>query len=57
MIKEKRFNVHPSFLSYLLHLLKTELSVRSSESKTDRPEYQKKAHSKGRAAARQIRCI
>jgi hypothetical protein len=56
MIKEKRFNVHPSVLSCLLHLrLKTELSVRSSESKTDRPEHQKKAYSTGRAAARRAK--
>lgn len=52
MIKERRFNVHPDVLSCLLHLrLKTELSVRSSESKADR-EAPTKVHSKGKAAAR-----
>jgi nucleolar complex protein 3 len=52
MVKERRFNVHPDILSCLLHLrLKTELGVRSSESKADKEETVK-THSKGKAAAR-----
>jgi nucleolar complex protein 3 len=52
MVKERRFNVHPDVLSCLLHLrLKTELGIRSSESKADK-ETTVKAHSKGKAAAR-----
>ncbi|KZT11382.1 nucleolar complex-associated protein 3 [Laetiporus sulphureus 93-53] len=39
MVKERRFNVHPEVLSSLLHLrLKTELGVRSSESKADKEQ-------------------
>lgn len=52
MVKERRFNIHPDVLSCLLHLrLKTELGVRSSESKADKEETVK-THSKGKAAAR-----
>jgi nucleolar complex protein 3 len=52
MIKERRFNVHPEVLSCLLHLrLKTELGVRSSESKADKEE-SVKTYSKGKAATR-----
>ncbi|KAL0946935.1 hypothetical protein HGRIS_013095 [Hohenbuehelia grisea] len=41
MIKERRFNVHPDVLTCLLHLrLKTELGVRASDSRTDKPESQ-----------------
>lgn len=54
MIKERRFNVHPDVLSCLTHLrLKTELGVRASESKVDRPET--KALPKGKAAARRAK--
>ncbi|KZT68113.1 nucleolar complex-associated protein 3 [Daedalea quercina L-15889] len=39
MIKERKFNVHPDVLSCLLHLrLKTELGVRSSETKADKEQ-------------------
>jgi nucleolar complex protein 3 len=52
MVKERRFNVHPDVLSSLLHLrLKTELGVRSSDSKADK-EQSVKTHSKGKAATR-----
>jgi nucleolar complex protein 3 len=55
MIKERRFNVHPDVLSCLLHLrLKTELGVRSSESRADKEEHQK-IQSKGKAAARRAK--
>ena len=55
MIKEKHFNVHPKLLSCLLHLrLKTELGVRSSESKVDKPE-KIKSYSKRRAAERRAK--
>ncbi|KAI0341699.1 nucleolar complex-associated protein 3 [Trametopsis cervina] len=54
MIKERRFNVHPEVLSCLTYLrLKTELGVRASESKADKPET--KTFSKGRAAARRAK--
>ncbi|KAJ7156004.1 nucleolar complex-associated protein-domain-containing protein [Mycena crocata] len=43
MVKEKRFNIHPTVLSCLLHLrLKTELGVRASESHTDKPDQPKR---------------
>ena len=52
MIKERRFNIHPEVLSCLIHLrLKTELGVRSSDSKADK-ETTVKTHSKGKAASR-----
>lgn len=52
MVKEQRYNVHPDVLSCLLHLrLKTELGVRSSDSRADK-EPQPKQISKGKAAAR-----
>ncbi|KAJ7172512.1 nucleolar complex-associated protein-domain-containing protein [Mycena filopes] len=52
MVKEKRFNIHPTVLSCLLHLrLKTELGVRASESHTDKPEPPKR-NSYGKDAAR-----
>lgn len=55
MIKERRFNVNPDVLSCLLHLrLKTELGVRSSESKADKEETAK-TYSKGKAAARRAK--
>ncbi|KAH7930810.1 nucleolar complex-associated protein 3 [Leucogyrophana mollusca] len=55
MIKERRFNVHPEVLTCLLHLrLKTELGVRSSESKADKGE-QGKTHSQAKAAARRAK--
>lgn len=53
MIKERSFNVHPNVMLCLLHLrLKTELGVRSSLSKADKPEVK---HSKGRAAMRRAK--
>lgn len=56
MIKERKFNVHPEVLSCLLHLrLKTELSVRASQSKADKEDSSKKSLSKGRAAARRAK--
>lgn len=37
MIKERRFNVHPSTLTCLLHLrLKNELGVKASDTRVDR---------------------
>jgi len=52
MVKERRFKIHPDVLSCLLHLrLKTELGIRSSESRADKEE-KVKLHSKGKAAAR-----
>lgn len=52
MIKERRFNVHPEVLSCFVHLrLKTELGVRSSDSKADK-ERPAIIHSKGKAASR-----
>ena len=54
MIKERRFNVHPEVLTCLVHLrLKTELGVRASDSKVDKPDA--KTLSKGRAAARRAK--
>ncbi len=54
MIKERKFNVHPEVLSCLAHLrLKTELGVRASDSKADKPEG--KTYAKGRAAARRAK--
>ena len=54
MIKERRFNVHPEVLSCLSHLrLKTELGVRASESKVDKPG--NFTLGKGRAAARRAK--
>ncbi|CAL1704830.1 unnamed protein product [Somion occarium] len=57
MIKERRFSVHPEVLSCLLHLrLKSELGVRSSDSRADRPEEQNgKKYAKGRAAGRRAK--
>lgn len=54
MIKERRFHVHPDVLSCLIHLrLKTELGVRSSDSRADKEEKKTaKTFSKGKAAAR-----
>ncbi|KAH9854145.1 nucleolar complex-associated protein 3 [Lenzites betulinus] len=55
MIKERKYNVHPEVLSCLLHLrLKTELGVRSSDSRADK-ESTGKGFSKGRAAARRAK--
>lgn len=55
MIKERRFSIHPDVLSCLLHLrLKSELSVRASESQTDKPE-KPKSTSKSREAARRAK--
>ncbi|KAJ7109342.1 nucleolar complex-associated protein-domain-containing protein [Mycena epipterygia] len=55
MVKEKRFNIHPTVLSCLLHLrLKTELGVRASESHTDKPEPAKRS-SFGKDAARRAK--
>ncbi|KAG6818144.1 hypothetical protein H0H87_000049 [Tephrocybe sp. NHM501043] len=53
MVKEKRFNVHPEVLSCLLHLrLKTELSVRASDTAVDKPQ---KSESSSKAAARRAK--
>jgi nucleolar complex protein 3 len=55
MVKERRFNIHPTVLSCLLHLrLKTELGVRASESHTDKPEPVKR-NSYGKDAARRAK--
>ncbi|KAJ6547529.1 nucleolar complex-associated protein-domain-containing protein [Mycena capillaripes] len=55
MVKERRFNIHPTVLSCLLHLrLKTELGVRSSESHTDKPDPVKRS-SYGKDAARRAK--
>ncbi|KAF7363412.1 Nucleolar complex-associated protein 3 [Mycena sanguinolenta] len=55
MVKERRFNIHPTVLSCLLHLrLKTELGVRASESQTDKPEPVKRS-SYGKDAARRAK--
>ncbi|KAK7014892.1 nucleolar complex-associated protein 3 [Favolaschia claudopus] len=55
MIKERRFNVHPTVLSCLLRLrLKTELGVRASESHTDKLEPVKK-NSYAKDAARRAK--
>ncbi|KAI0695905.1 nucleolar complex-associated protein-domain-containing protein [Cytidiella melzeri] len=54
MIKERKFNVHPEVLSCLTYLrLKTELGVRASESKVDKPET--RPLPKGKAAARRAK--
>lgn len=54
MIKERRFNVHPEVLSCLAYLrLKTELGIRASETKADRP--QSKSMAKGKAATRRAK--
>ena len=51
MIKERKFNVHPEVLSCLVYLrLQTELGVRASDSKVDRPE--ENPNAKGKGAAR-----
>ncbi|EGN92473.1 hypothetical protein SERLA73DRAFT_99308 [Serpula lacrymans var. lacrymans S7.3] len=56
MVKERRFNIHPEVLTCLLHLrLKTELAVRSSDSKANKEEKNYKTYSKGRAAARRAK--
>ncbi|KDQ18509.1 hypothetical protein BOTBODRAFT_63430 [Botryobasidium botryosum FD-172 SS1] len=48
MVKERCFNVHPNLLSCLLHLrLKTELGVRSSETRADREDQGKDKGKKG----------
>lgn len=57
MVKERHFSVHPDVLSCLLHLrLKTELGVRSSDSRADKEGGEggkvKKRHSTNKAAAR-----
>ncbi|KZT26233.1 nucleolar complex-associated protein 3 [Neolentinus lepideus HHB14362 ss-1] len=50
MIRERRYNVHPNVLGCLLHLrLKTELSVRASESKADKEGDDVKGKGKGKA--------
>ncbi|KAJ7709940.1 nucleolar complex-associated protein-domain-containing protein [Mycena rosella] len=55
MVKEKRFNIHPTVLSCLLHLrLKTELGVRASESHTDKPDPVKR-NSYGKDASRRAK--
>ncbi|KAJ6596856.1 nucleolar complex-associated protein-domain-containing protein [Mycena vulgaris] len=55
MVKEKRFNIHPTVLSCLLHLrLKTELGVRASESHTDKPDPVKRS-SYGKDASRRAK--
>lgn len=57
MIKERKFNIHPDVLSCLVHLrLRSELGVRSSESKADKSgDGEGKGHSKSRAAARRAK--
>jgi len=57
MVKERRYKVHPEVLSCLVHLrLKTELGVRSSDSKADSSgEKEGKKYAKGRAAARRAK--
>lgn len=55
MIKERKYNVHPEVLSCLLHLrLKTELGVRSSDSRADK-EHSARPMTKGRAAAKRAK--
>ena len=54
MTKERRFGVHPEVLSCLTYLrLKTELGVRASETKVDKPDG--KTYAKGKAAARRAK--
>jgi len=49
MIKERRFNVHPSVLTCLLRLrLKTELGVRASEAKVEREEIKREKVKQGK---------
>ena len=57
MVKERRFNINPEVLSCLAHLrLKSELGVRASGSKVDKPgDHDGKKYSKGRAAARRAK--
>lgn len=57
MVKERKFNIHPEVLSCLVHLrLKSELAVRASESKADKPgDHDGKVYSKGRVAARRAK--
>ncbi|KAF9053640.1 NOC3p-domain-containing protein [Hymenopellis radicata] len=55
MIKERRYNIHPNVLSCLPFLrLKTELSVRASDSKTDKPAPVKNGKRPTGAARRKI---
>ena len=55
MIKEKRFNIHPNVLTCLPYLrLKTELSVRASDSKTDKPAPKKNGKRATGASRRKI---
>ena len=52
MIKERHFNVHPEVLTCLLYLrLKSELSVRASDSRVDK-EDKTKIHPKGKTATK-----
>lgn len=54
MIKERKFSVHPEVLTCLAHLrLKTELGVRASETKADKPDELKLGKTK--AAARRAK--
>jgi len=49
MIKERHFKVHPKVLTCLLHLrLKSELSMRASDSRVDKEE---KTKTKGKTAS------
>lgn len=53
MIKERRYNIHPNVLSCLPFLrLKTELSVRASDSRTDKPAPAKKNGKRATGASR-----
>ncbi|KAF8636707.1 hypothetical protein AX17_003510 [Amanita inopinata Kibby_2008] len=55
MVKERRFGIHPNVLSCLHHLrLKSELNVRASESKADKPSHAGSL-SKQRMAARRAK--
>ncbi|EKM55388.1 uncharacterized protein PHACADRAFT_161374 [Phanerochaete carnosa HHB-10118-sp] len=54
MIKERKFSVHPEVLTCLAHLrLKTELGVRASETRADKPDELKMGKTK--AAARRAK--
>ncbi|THH32116.1 hypothetical protein EUX98_g2063 [Antrodiella citrinella] len=61
MIKERKFKVHPEVLSCLVHLrLRNELGVRSSDSRTDRPndafgDRKSKKYAANRAAQRRAK--
>lgn len=57
MIKERKFKVHPEVLSCLSHLrLRSELGVRSSDSKADKPAEQgAKKYANNRAAQRRAK--